>query len=96
MVYMITYDLNKEGQDYDNVINAIKEASTGCWCTFWKSSYLIQSNYTSASQVFKHIEPYLDSNDRLIVIEVKNNKQGYLAEKEWNYINDNIFGSSIF
>ncbi len=92
MVYLITYDLNKNGQDYENVINAIKDASTGAWCTFWKSSYLIKSNLSSADDVFKKIQPYLDSNDKLLVIEVKNNKQGWLCQKDWDYINNSIFG----
>lgn len=92
MVYLITYDLNKNGQDYENVINAIKDALTGAWCTFWKSSYLIKSNLSSADDVFKKIQPYLDSNDKLLVIEVKNNKQGWLGQKDWDYINNSIFG----
>lgn len=92
MVYMITYDLNKQGQDYENVIKAIKDASNGVWCTFWKSSYLIKSNLTSADDVFKMIRPYLDPNDKLLVIEVKNNRQGWLEQEEWDYINNSIFG----
>ena len=46
--YFITYDLNKAGQDYENVIQAIKSARDGAWCTYWKSSYLIRYNYQSA------------------------------------------------
>ena len=92
MVYMVTYDLNKQGQKYDEVIDAIKNASTGVWCTFWKSSYLIKSNLTTANAVFEKIQPHLDSNDRLLVIEVKNNKQGWLSEENWDYINKSIFG----
>lgn len=92
MVYMITYDLNKEGQDYENVIQAIKDASTGIWCSFWKSSFLIKSNLKTADEVTDKIIPYLDSNDKLLVIEVKNNKQGWLSKEQWNYINDSIFG----
>ena len=91
MVYMITYDLNNPGQNYDKVIQAIKDASTGVWCTYWKSAYLIRSNYEDASDVFSKIKPYLDDNDTALVIEVKNNKQGWLTEKAWDYINDSIF-----
>lgn len=90
-VYMVTYDLNNPGQHYDDVIKAIKEASTGVWCTYWKSSYLIRSNL-SVQQVSDKITPYLDSNDTLLVIEVKNNYQGWLTEKQWKYIRENIFG----
>lgn len=92
MVYMITYDLNKSGKDYDNVIQAIKDASNGICCSYWKSSYLIQSDYTSANDIFDLIKPYLDSDDRLIVLEVNNNKQGWLTKNQWDYINNSIFG----
>lgn len=90
-VYLITYDLNNPGQNYEDVIEAIKDSSTGAWCTYWKSSYLIKSNLT-VNQVSDKITPHLDKNDRLIVIEVKNNYQGWLTEEEWKYIRENIFG----
>ena len=82
MVYMITYDLNSPNQNYEKVIQAIKDASTGAWCTYWKSSYLIKSNLT-VQQVSDKITPHLDSNDRLLVIEARNNYQGWLSEKQW-------------
>lgn len=87
MVYMITYDLNSTGQRYSELISAIKGASNGCWCTYWKSSYLIQSPL-SPSQITDRLKPYLDSNDRLLVIEVKRNYQGWLTDDERSYIND--------
>ena len=61
------------GQDYENVIQAIKSVSDGAWCTYWKSSHLIRSNYQSAQEVSDKITKYLDSNDSLLVIEVINN-----------------------
>ena len=76
--YMITYDLNSEGQKYDEVIKAIKNSSS-YWCTFWKSSYLIKSSLTP-NQITDNIKPHLDNNDRLIVIEVTNNYEGWLAK----------------
>ena len=89
-VYMVTYDLNNPGQRYDDVIQAIKEASTGVWCTYWESSYLIQSNL-SVQQVFDRIAHHLDSNDKLLIIEVKENYQGWLENNQWEYIRRNIF-----
>ena len=89
--YLITYDLNKTGQDYEDVINAIKSASDGAWCTYWKSAFLIRSDYQSANEVSDLIIPYIDSNDRLIVIEVIRNFQGCLTKEQWKYISDVIF-----
>ena len=82
--YMITYDLNKSGQDYEGVIKAIKDSSIS-WCSYWKSSYLIKSNLT-ANQISDKIKSYLDSNDTLIIVEAKNsNYQGWLSEKRGTY-----------
>lgn len=86
---MITYDLNSQGQKYTDVIKAIKDNSLA-WCTFWKSSYLIKSNLTP-DQIVDKIKSHLDSNDTLIVIEVKNNYQGWLKEDDWKWIKENIF-----
>lgn len=87
--YMITYDLNSKGQKYDEVIKAIKNSAL-YWCTYWKSSFLIKSNLTP-NEISDNITPYLDSNDSLIIIEVKNNYQGWLNEAQWKFIRENIF-----
>ncbi len=91
MVYFVTYDLNNPGKNYDSVIQSIKNASTGVWCSYWKSAFLIKSNLTSADAVMDKIKPHLDSNDRCLVVEAKNNYQGWLEKAEWDYINKNIF-----
>lgn len=95
MVYMITYDLNDDGKDYEHVIDAIKSASTGVWCSFWKSSWLIKSDLETANEVFTKIKPFIDNNDRLIVIEVKDNKQGCHTQKEWSCI-DEMFSDEFW
>ena len=87
--YMITYDLNSEGQNYEKVIQSIKDSSNA-WCSYWKSSYLIKSNLT-VQQVSDNITQYLDGNDRFIIIEVKDNYQGWLSKKQWEFIKENIF-----
>ncbi len=91
MVYMITYDLNQKGQQYENVIAAIKEASSGVWCSFWKSSYLIKSNLPTADEVFNRIKPYLDANDTLFVTEITDNYQGWLSDAQWTFVENSLF-----
>lgn len=91
MVYFITYDLNKTGKNYEGVFQAIKDAST-YWCHYWGSSWLIKSDLKSADDVFQKIKPHLDDDDRCLVIEVKNNVQGWLTKNQWETINKNIFG----
>lgn len=89
MVYMITYDLNSQGQQYNELIDAIKKTSTA-WCTYWKSSYLIKSSL-SLKQVEAKLTPHLDPNDRLFIVEITNNYGGWLTEAQWKYIRENIF-----
>lgn len=90
MVYFITYDLNKSGKDYDGLYQAIKDSSV-YWCHYWDSSWLIKSNLETADDVFKKLNPHLDNDDRCLVVEVKNNKQGWLTQEQWDTINTNIF-----
>jgi len=91
MVYLISCDLNKIGKDYSDVYEAIMTASTGAWCHFFDSTWLIKSKYKSAHSVFSCIQPHLDSGDRCIVVELENNKQGWLDKEQWDYINKQIF-----
>lgn len=91
MVYMITYDLNSPGQNYKKVKQAIIDASTGVWITCSESSYLIQSYFQTADEIFSIIDPALDKNDNIFIVEVKDNKQGYLPKNSWDYINNKIF-----
>lgn len=88
-VYMITYDLNKEGQKYNKVIEAINECSIEQY-SVWKSSYLIKSDMT-AKQISDKISQFLDGNDKMIVIEAKSNYDGWLPHGSWEYLQEKIF-----
>ncbi|MGX9819202.1 hypothetical protein [Lactococcus lactis] len=88
--YMLTYDLNSPGQNYDDVIKTIKEEiSDGHWCTYWKSSYLLRSDLTT-DQMLAKLKPFLDSGDTFFVTEIVHNRQGWLSDKQWKYIRENI------
>ncbi|MEK4142133.1 hypothetical protein NST48_14350 [Paenibacillus sp. FSL M7-0547] len=89
-VYLISYDLNKAGKNYDGVYQAIKDSSTGVWWHYLDSTWIIKSNLT-VKQVSDNIRAETDSDDHFIVIEVKNNKQGWLPKKAWDYLNEHIF-----
>ncbi len=89
MVYLITYDLNKPGQKYDDLYEAIKNSST-YWVHFLDSAWIIKSAL-SVNQVSNNIRAKVDESDNFLVIEVTNNKQGWLPQKIWEYINNSIF-----
>ena len=85
-----TYDLNTPGQKYDKIIELIKGDLSSAWCKYLESAFLITSNYTP-QQILEKLKPHLDGNDSMIIIEVVNNKSGWLTKKQWNWINENIF-----
>ena len=40
------------------------------------------------------LKPYLDKSDRFFITEIVNNNQGWLTDKQWKYINEDIFQDS--
>ena len=66
-VYMVGYDLNKPGQDYTDLIDALKRYGT--WWHHLDSTWIIITNDTAA-QVRDYLKQYLDSNDELLVATI--------------------------
>ena len=64
MRYVISYDLNNPGQDYESLISALKRSGAkrvlqSQWCGRWKD--------TTAADLRDAFWQYMDSNDRLLV-----------------------------
>ncbi|TAA38522.1 SinR family protein [Pseudoxanthomonas winnipegensis] len=72
-IYMVGYDLRKAGQDYTGLINKIKDISDG-YLHHLDSTWLI-GHLGSASAIRDALKPHLDSNDKLLVVQV--------AKGEW-------------
>jgi hypothetical protein len=64
---LIGYDLNKTGQDYKSLIDAIK--NLGSWWHCLDSTWIVSCNYT-AQTVRDHLWQYMDSNDELFVVDI--------------------------
>lgn len=62
--YIISYDLNKPGQNYNDLYEAIK--ALGNWWHHLDSTWIIKSNLT-AVQVRDSLTPHMDSNDKILV-----------------------------
>lgn len=78
---LITYDLNKSGQDYDGFYNVIKKHA---WAKLSESSYAIQTHETP-NAVYNQLVPHMDKNDHVYVITLSAPYYGYGPEKvnEW-------------
>ena len=62
--YIVTYDLHKEGQNYDCLIEKLK--SYGTHWHMQRSVWIVATNQT-AVQIRDKLKPCLDSNDKLFV-----------------------------
>ena len=66
--YMISYDLNRPGQQYPEVDKAIQSMAGTNW-RILESTWIIQTQI-SAVQVWERISPFLDANDKLVVVRL--------------------------
>jgi hypothetical protein len=84
MLYLISYDLNKEGKDYAKLYEAIK--SNSGWISALKSAWIIYTKET-VEQVYNKMRPTIDDDDYLFVSELNTNRQGWLRKDVWEWIN---------
>jgi hypothetical protein len=63
--YLIGYDLNRPGQKYSELFDAIKEIANGWWHHL-DSTWLIKTNL-SAVEIRDKLSPHIDSGDELLV-----------------------------
>jgi hypothetical protein len=92
-VYVVTWNLNKEGAAYQqarttflNQLGAYENTKdSGLETVRW-----ISTNQT-ADQVSAHLRQKLDDNDRLFVSKVSSGShQGWLSKTTWDWINSRL------
>jgi len=66
-VYMVGYDLDRPGQDYNSLIDAIK--AYGTWWHHLDSTWLIATN-ENATEVRDNLAQHIDDNDKLLVANI--------------------------
>lgn len=82
---MISYDLNKPGQNYSELYKAIK--NLGSWWHYLDSTWLIDSSFT-AIKISEHLRTHMDKNDSLLVFKLGKGHDGWLEQKAWDWINN--------
>ena len=68
--FLITYDLIQPGQNYNQLIEEIKNIS-GIYCSPCLSTWIVRSDL-SANEITSRLNA-IDATDRLLVIEVTSN-----------------------
>ena len=83
MVYAITYDLNRSGQDYSSLFNKIQ--SLGVAHKPLQNLWFLDSRY-SADQIRDELRLTMDQNDFVFVVRLQHgNYSGFLKNSsiEW-------------
>lgn len=76
--YVVSYDLNKEGQKYSELINFLK--SFPDYVHVQKSYWFIKSN-ESANFISEKIESILDKNDEYLILKFDSHPAGKVADE---------------
>ena len=87
--YLIIYEAASTSRKPMDIENIVEDISS-YWCHNWESVWLVRSPL-SPDEIADQIAQHIADSDHLLVIEVKDNKQGRLLKKDWNFINEKIF-----
>lgn len=68
-LYWVSYDLDKPGQDYTDLINRLRQWKA---TRILKSDWLLPHNNTTAATIRDDLHQYMDDNDRIMVAELYN------------------------
>lgn len=85
MIYSINYDLKRPGQNYEALYDAIKSCGA-CW-HYLGSTWLVDTSL-NAQGVWDRLAPRVDANDRVLVVGITREHQGWLPKAAWDWIND--------
>ena len=85
--FSINYDLKKPGRDYSGLYAEIKRS--GKWWHYLDSTWIVITAET-AKQIWNRLEKHVDKNDSMLIIEVRDNVQGWLPEDAWKWIHANV------
>ena len=87
MVYLVTYDLKRPGQEYTRLHEAIE--ALGIWWHYLESTWLVDTSL-GASGVWEHLKRTIDRNDSLLIIAVSRDYSGWLTEDAWQWIQQRV------
>lgn len=83
MVYLVTYDLNRPGQNYQSLYDAIE--SYGSWAKPVESVWLVDT-HKSAEQIYNGLRQHIDENDSILVVETGRDRAGWLPKEVWDWL----------
>lgn len=84
--FLITYDLKKPSQNYNELYEAIK--SCGEWQHPLESTWVVKvGTLTLVNDIYNHLRPKIDDGDLLFIVDITDqNRQGWMVKSFWEWI----------
>jgi hypothetical protein len=87
-VLLITHRLS-EDKDYSSFYEVIK-GNCAEWWHYFDTTWIVTTSYT-ANDFSQLLLAHIDQEDRLLVIQVRKNYQGWLEKDAWDWLNSKNF-----
>lgn len=86
MFLLISYDLHSPGQNYSKLEGHIKSVGPVIRCL--ASTWIVKS-LASAQAIYDRLAPAVDKNDRILVTRITDDRQGWMQQDVWDWLNQN-------
>ena len=86
-VYLVAYDFPGSAEGYTDLFEELKRSTA--WWHYIDGAWLL-STTESADDIFNRLEPYLDDDINLLIVEVGGDRQGWLSSRAWKWINKHL------
>ena len=88
-VLLITFDLKTEGKDYKPFFEVIK---TKCnyWWHYMESAWIVETE-KSPDEFAKLLYPHMTTKDRLFVVKITKEQQGWVPQSAWDWLNSRTY-----
>ena len=86
-VYFVSYQIDEENQDYDDLVEAIEEYDG--YCQIFENQWFVCSD-GSAEDVHEDLVQYLYEGDFIFITEMGDNYHGWMPESVVDWLDENI------
>jgi len=84
---LVTYDLNRPGQNYETLIKTLKNLGSEWW-HYMESTWVLGGYGLTTSKITEALLPHIDSNDRLLVVDITSDSwSGWLPREASDWLN---------
>jgi hypothetical protein len=88
-VLLITHDLKNRLKDYSPFFNTLK-SSCSEWWHYFDATWIVVTHHTP-DQFARLLFPYIEEPDRLLVVKLHKEYQGWMTQDAWDWLNAKDF-----